>query len=96
MCGLPSVPDPAITPPHLACPDLTPSPSSPTPCFLPPLFPGPSMLLMAPQRRVAGIKADGGGVQTHHSRAGGPRAEGIHLLGRPGGSPPAKALVILV
>ena len=54
------------------------------------------MLLMAPLRRVAGIKADGGGVQTHHSRAGGPRAEGIHLLGRPGGSPPAKALVILV
>ena len=74
MCGWPSVPDPTTTP-HPACPDLTPSPSSPTPRFLPPsCFPGPSMLLMAPQRRVAGIKADGAGGSAADTlcRAGGP------------------------
>lgn len=89
-----------------------PPPTQPAQTWHPPLLPrprafslllvsflGPSMLLVAPQRRVAGIKADGvGGVRADtrkQSRRPGPRAEGLHLLGRPRGSPPTKALVVL-
>lgn len=99
-CGLASVPDPPTTP-DSACPDLAPSPSSPTPSFLPPscLFPWTLHAPRGPPEESGRNKGRwGGGVRADtrkQSRRPGPRAEGLHLLGRPRGSPPTKALVVL-
>ena len=95
-----SVPDPPTTPTQPAQtwhPPLPPRPLAFSLLLV--SFLGPSMLLVAPQRRVAGIKADGkGGGEGRHREAkleAWPRDEGIHLLGGPRGSPPTKALVVL-